>query len=103
MVKVVKVCDMMMNLSHCLTTLLLSFGSSKIFSSFFEILVLYQGVVEELEVVAVVVVALVAAVAELGVAGAGTQSFASEFLAENQNNSSKHHMLLGQMRKLDLL
>ena len=69
MVKVVKVCDMMMNLSHCLMTLLLSFGSSKNFSSFFEILVLYQGVVEELEVVAVVVVALVAAVVELGVAG----------------------------------
>ena len=53
--------------------------------------------------VAVLVVVLVAAVAELGVAGSGTQSFASEFLAENQNNSSKHHMLLGQMKMLDLL
>ena len=42
--------------------------------------------------VAVFAVALVAAVVELGVAGAGTQSFASEFLAENQNNSSKRHM-----------
>ena len=49
--------------------LLLSFGSSKNFSSFFEIFVLYQGVVEELEVVAVVAVALVAAAAELGVVG----------------------------------
>ena len=58
---------------------------------------------EELEVVAVFAVALVAAVVELGVAGAGTQSFASEFLAENQNSLSKHHMLLGQMKKLDLL
>ena len=65
MVKVVKVCDMMMNLSHCLMTLLLSFGSLKNFSSFFEILVLYQGVVEELEVVAVVAAALVAVVVEL--------------------------------------
>ena len=65
MVKVVKVCDMMMNLSHCLMMLLLSFGSSKNFSSFFEILVLYQGVVEELEVVAVVAAALVAVVVEL--------------------------------------
>ena len=62
-------CDMMMSLSHCLMTLLLSFESSKNFSSFFEIFVLYQGVVEELEVVAVVAVALVAAVVELGVAG----------------------------------
>ncbi len=68
MVKVVKVCDMMMNLSHCLTTLFLSFGNSKIFSSFFEIFVLYQVVVEELEVVAVVAAALVAVVVELGVA-----------------------------------
>ncbi len=68
MVKVVKVCDTMRNLSHCLTTLFLSFGSSKFFSNSFEILVLYQGVVEELEV-AVVVVVLVAAVVELGVAG----------------------------------
>ena len=67
MVKVVKVCDMMMNLSHCLTTLFLSFGNSKNFSSFFEIFVLYQVVVEELEV-AVVAAALVAAVVELGVA-----------------------------------
>ena len=69
MVRVVKVCDRMRNLSHYLTTLLLSFGSSKNFSSFFEIFVLYQGVVEELEVVAVVAVALVAAAAELGVVG----------------------------------
>ncbi len=69
MVKVVKVCDMMRSSSHCLTTLFLFFGSSKIFSNFFEIFVLYQGVVEELEVVAVVAVALVAVVVELGVAG----------------------------------
>ena len=69
MVRVVKVCDMMRNLSHCLMMLLLSFGSSKNFSSFFEIFVLYQGVVEELEVVAVVAVVLVAAAAELGVVG----------------------------------
>ncbi len=58
---------------------------------------------EELEVVAVLAVALVAAVVDLGVVGSDTQSFASEFLAENQNNLGKRHMLLGQMKMLDLL
>jgi hypothetical protein len=47
---------------------------------------------EELEVVAVLAVALVAAVVDLGVVGSDTQSFASEFLVENQNNLSKRHM-----------
>ncbi len=103
MVELVKVFGMLRNLSRCPTKLFLSFGNSNFFSNFFEILLLYSGVMEELEVVAVSVVVLVAAVVELGVAVLGTQSFASEFLVENQNNSSKHHMLLGQMKMLDLL
>ena len=88
----VKLCEMLGNLSHYPTKRLPSFGNSEIFSNSFEILVLYLGVMEELEVVAVLVVALVAAVAELEVVGSGTQSFASEFLAENQNISNKRHM-----------
>ncbi len=53
--------------------------------------------------VAVLEVALMVVVAELGVVGSDTQSFASEFLAENQNNLSKRRTLLGQMKMLDLL
>ena len=84
-------CEKLGSLSHCLTTRLPFFGSLENFSSSSEILVLYLGVVEELEVVAVLVVALEAAVAELEVVGSGTQSFASEFLAGNQNISNKRH------------
>ena len=88
----VMVCEILGNLSHCLTTRLPFFGSLENFSNSSEILVLYLGVVEELEVVAVPVVVLVAAAAELEFVGSGTQNFVSEFLAENQNISSRRHM-----------
>ena len=65
----VKVCEMLGNLSHCLTKLLPFFGNSKFFSNSFEILVLYLVVMEELEVVAVLAVVLVAAAVELEVVG----------------------------------
>ena len=87
----VMVCEILGNLSHCLTTRLPFFGSLENFSNSFEILGLYSGVVEELEVVAVLAVVLVAAVAELEVVGSGTQSSVLKSLAENQNISSKRH------------
>ena len=87
----VMVCEILGNLSHCLTTRLPFFGSLENFSNSSEILVLYSGVVEELEVVAVLAVVLVAAAAELEVVGSGTQSSVLKSLAENQNISSKRH------------
>ena len=88
----VMLCEMLGSLSHCLTMRFPSFGNSENFSNSSEILVLYLGEMEELEVVAVLVVVLVAAAAGLEVVGSGTQNFVLEFLAENQGTSSKRHM-----------
>ena len=88
----VMLCEKLGSLSHCRTMRFPSFGNSNFFSNFSEILVLYLGVVEELEVVAVLVVVLVAAAAELEVVGSDTQNFVLEFLAENQSTLSKRHM-----------